>query len=119
MSVDKQNEVDRGSCRSRFSLIPNLMLLGAFAAASFCNSAAAGELRALRVCADPGNMPLSNQRAEGFQNKIAEVLATSLGTTVTYDWRASTERGLLRGTLDANTCDVMLDMPADMERVLT
>lgn len=110
----------RNRRKSAFSrLIRPVFLLGAVAATSFCNSAAAGEIRALRVCADPGNMPLSNLRAEGFQNKIAEVLATALGTTVTYDWRASTERGLLRGTLDANTCDVMLDMPADMERVLT
>ena len=120
--MDKRIEADRGFRRSRFSFRPHtrtLLLLGAFAAAGLCNTAVAGEIRALRVCADPGNMPLSNQRAEGFQNKIAEVLATSLGTTVTYDWRASTERGLLRGTLDANTCDVMLDMPVDMERVLT
>ena len=75
-------------------------------------------LRALRVCADPGNMPLSNQRGEGYQNKIAEVLGVALGTGVQYDWRSSIERGMLRGTLDANACDVMFDVPPDMERVL-
>ena len=42
----------------------------------------APKLGALRVCADPGNMPLSNNKREGFQNKIAEVLAETLGTQV-------------------------------------
>ncbi len=91
----------------------------ALAACTFADNAIAGEIRALRVCADPGNMPLSNQRGEGYQNKIAEVLGEALGTGVQYDWRNSTERGLLRGTLDANVCDVMFDAPTDMERVLT
>lgn len=94
-------------------------LLGAALCCAFMQAAAAGEIRALRVCADPGNMPLSNDKAQGYQNKMAEVLAAALGVSVQYDYRASTERGLLRGTLDANTCDVMFDVPADMERVLT
>jgi quinoprotein dehydrogenase-associated probable ABC transporter substrate-binding protein len=75
--------------------------------------------KALRVCADPGNMPLSNIRGEGFQNKIAEILAASMGTHVTYYWRPSIERGMFRSTLDADECDVYLDMPTDTERVLT
>jgi quinoprotein dehydrogenase-associated probable ABC transporter substrate-binding protein len=73
----------------------------------------------LRVCADPGNMPLSNNRGEGFENKMAEVLASALGTTVSYYYRPGVERGLTRNTLDANNCDVMLDMPPDSEDVLT
>lgn len=79
----------------------------------------AQEIRALRVCADPGNMPLSNDKGEGFQNKIAQVLGEALGTGVQYDFRPSTERGLMRGTLDANMCDVMFDLPVGLERVLT
>jgi quinoprotein dehydrogenase-associated probable ABC transporter substrate-binding protein len=74
---------------------------------------------ALRVCADPGNMPLSNNRGEGLENKIAEVLARALGTTVAYYYRPSVERGLTRTTLDADQCDVMLDMPVDSDDVLT
>jgi quinoprotein dehydrogenase-associated probable ABC transporter substrate-binding protein len=73
----------------------------------------------LRVCADPGNMPLSNNRGEGFENKMAEVLARALGTTVSYYYRPGVERGLTRNTLYANNCDVMLDMPPDSEDVLT
>jgi len=73
---------------------------------------------ALRVCADPGNMPLSNSKGEGLENKMAAVLAAGLGTTVTYDFRPSIERGLIRNTLDADQCDVMLDMPSDADDVL-
>jgi quinoprotein dehydrogenase-associated probable ABC transporter substrate-binding protein len=73
----------------------------------------------LRVCADPGNMPLANDRGEGFENKMAEVLASALGTTVSYYYRPGVERGLIRNTLDANNCDVMLDMPPDSDDVLT
>jgi quinoprotein dehydrogenase-associated probable ABC transporter substrate-binding protein len=93
----------------------------AFAAliCAFGAQAQGEQTRPLRVCADPGNMPLSNQKLEGYQNKMAQVLAEGLGTSATFDWRASTERGLLRGTLDANMCDVMFDIPAGMERVLT
>ncbi|HYC09549.1 MAG TPA: quinoprotein dehydrogenase-associated putative ABC transporter substrate-binding protein [Steroidobacteraceae bacterium] len=74
---------------------------------------------ALRVCADPGNMPLSNNRGEGLENKLAEVLARGLGTNVTYYYRPGVERGLTRTTLDADQCDVMLDMPVDADDVLT
>ena len=73
----------------------------------------------LRVCADPGNMPLSNNRGEGLENKMAEVLAGALGTTVTYYYRPGVERGLTRTTLYANNCDVMFDMPPDSDDVLT
>jgi hypothetical protein len=74
---------------------------------------------ALRVCADPGNLPLSNNRGEGFENKIAALLAGSMGTTVQYYYRPSIERGLTRTTLYADECDLMMDMPLDSERVLT
>ena len=75
-------------------------------------------LAALRVCADPGNMPLSNNRGEGLENKIAEVLARALGTSVEYYYRPGIERGLTRTTLDSDQCDVMIDMPADSDDVL-
>lgn len=41
----------------------------------------------LRVCADPGNMPLSNKAGEGFQNKIAQVVADAMGRRLEYEWR--------------------------------
>lgn len=80
---------------------------------------AASGPQVLRVCADPGNMPMSNTRREGYQNKIAELLADSIGAGVQYYWKPFIERGLTRTTLDADQCDLMFDMPPDMERVLT
>jgi hypothetical protein len=63
----------------------------------------------LRVCADPGNMPFSNNRAEGFENKIAETLASALGAQVAYAWRPTFERGLTRQTMtDLNDHDPAL-----------
>ena len=76
---------------------------------------AAGGLTSLTVCADPGNMPLSNQRGEGFENKIAQVIGTALGTGVQYYWRPSIERGLMRTTLGEGNCDLWMDMASDTE----
>jgi quinoprotein dehydrogenase-associated probable ABC transporter substrate-binding protein len=73
------------------------------------------QLKSLTVCADPGNMPLSNQKGEGFENKIAQVIGKSLGTGVQYYWRPSIERGLMRTTLSEGNCDLWLDMAADTE----
>jgi quinoprotein dehydrogenase-associated probable ABC transporter substrate-binding protein len=92
--------------------------LGALAIVCAIVSGAA-QAAALRVCADPGNLPLSNNRGEGFENKIATLLAGSMGTTVQYYFRPSIERGLTRTTLYADECDLMMDMPLDSERVLT
>ena len=72
---------------------------------------------ALRVCADPGNMPLSNNKGEGFENKIAAVLAKAMDTSVEYYYRPGVERGQTRTTLDAEQCDVMIDMPVDADDV--
>ncbi|MGD9896362.1 MAG: quinoprotein dehydrogenase-associated putative ABC transporter substrate-binding protein [Candidatus Methylacidiphilaceae bacterium] len=72
----------------------------------------------LRVCADPGNMPLSNSRGEGFQNRIADLLARSMGRSLDYFWYTYYERGLVRATLNANHCDLLFDMPPDFELAL-
>ncbi|HEY4445490.1 MAG TPA: quinoprotein dehydrogenase-associated putative ABC transporter substrate-binding protein [Steroidobacteraceae bacterium] len=72
-------------------------------------------LKSLTVCADPGNMPLSNQKGEGFENKIAQVIGSALGTGVQYYWRPSIERGLMRTTLSEGNCDLWLDMASGTE----
>jgi mxaJ protein len=79
------------------------------------NAAAASELR---VCADPNNLPFSNERGEGFENKIAELLARELHADLTYTWWAQ-RRGFLRNTLDAGLCDLVPGMPSRMERLRT
>lgn len=73
----------------------------------------------LSVCADPGNMPLSNMQREGYQNKIAEALAKAMGADVVYFWRPYLERGLTRETFETNMCDVLLDLPSDYAPALT
>lgn len=72
----------------------------------------------LRVCADPGNMPLSNNKGEGFQNKVAEILAKGLDTTLQYYWYPYYGRGLARSTINADRCDVLMDVPSDYEMAL-
>ena len=79
----------------------------------------AKKLKNLAVCADPGNMPLSNIKGEGFQNKMAEVLGDALGARVTFNWRPFLERGLTRQTFDQGMCDVLFDMPANYGPMLT
>jgi mxaJ protein len=42
--------------------------------------------RELRVCADPNNLPFSNRRLEGFENRIADIIAADMNATLTYAW---------------------------------
>jgi mxaJ protein len=75
---------------------------------------ASAEARNFRVCADPNNLPFSNAAGEGFENRIAEVVAKDLGATVTYTWWAQ-RRGFLRNTLNAGLCDVVPGLPVGTE----
>jgi mxaJ protein len=76
------------------------------------------ERRVLRVCADPNNLPFSNQKQEGFENKIAALIARELNATVEYTWWAQ-RRGFIRNTLKAGTCDVVMGVPSSYELALT
>ncbi|MBS0514849.1 MAG: quinoprotein dehydrogenase-associated putative ABC transporter substrate-binding protein [Proteobacteria bacterium] len=96
------------------SLRHALVFAGACAFAGHA-CAADDSLKSLTVCADPGNMPLSDQKGEGFQNKIAQVLGKELGVGVSYYWRPSIERGLMRTTLSDGNCDLWMDMATDTD----
>jgi mxaJ protein len=72
---------------------------------------------ALRVCADPSRMPFSSRTQEGFENRIAAVVADELGSEVEYTWRPS-YRGFLRDTLVAGECDVVPGIPTATDRAL-
>jgi len=61
----------------------------------------------LRVCADPANMPFSNQKGEGFENKIADLVGTTLNIPVTYYWFPQAT-GFIRNTLRAKRCDIVM-----------
>lgn len=73
--------------------------------------------RALRVCADPNNLPFSNERREGLENRLAKLVGEELGMRVEYTWFAQ-RRGFIRETLGAGTCDVIPGIVASSERVL-
>lgn len=79
----------------------------------------AKKLKVLNVCADPGNMPLSNIKREGFQNKLASLLSDAMGARLQYHWQPFIERGLTRSTFDERMCDVMFDIPVDYGRLLS
>ena len=66
---------------------------------------------ALRVCADPNNLPFSNQRREGFENRIAALVARDMNRPLTYFWFPQ-RRGFIRNSLDAGRCDVVIGVPA-------
>ena len=71
-----------------------------------------------RVCADPENMPYSNQKGEGFENKIAEVLAKDLGKELSYEFWLD-RQGFLRNTINAQRCDVIMGMSTDVDNLRT
>src|SRR6476620_5327562 len=73
----------------------------------------------LVVCADPGNMPFSNIKQEGLENKIANVLGEAMGAKISFFWRPMLERALNRETFDAQRCDMMIDVPANYGSQLT
>jgi mxaJ protein len=80
------------------------------------------DVKQFRVCADPENLPFSNQKEEGFENKIAEVIAKDLGARVSYIWWGQ-RRGFIRNTMNATLkegrCDIMIGAPAGYDLVRT
>ncbi len=81
----------------------------------------AGAYRApseLRVCADPYDMPFSNDHEEGFENKIAQVVARDLNARIVNYWWPS-RRGVLRNSILGGYCDVMIQAPVGLDPVAT
>ena len=76
------------------------------------------DARELRVCADPNNLPFSNERGEGFENKIAELIADELGATLSYTWWAQ-RRGFIRNTLNTGLCDLVTGTTNGIEMLRT
>jgi quinoprotein dehydrogenase-associated probable ABC transporter substrate-binding protein len=66
--------------------------------------------KVLRVCSDPANLPFSNEKGEGFENKIAELLAAKLDKRLGYTWYPSST-GFVRQTLGSFRCDVIMGFP--------
>ena len=92
--------------------IPALCVVALAAAAAWAIDAR--PQRVLRVCADPNNLPFSNDREEGFENRIADLVAEELSARVTYTWWAQ-RRGFIRNTLRAGECDIVMGVPTSFE----
>jgi len=75
-----------------------------------------------RVCADPDNLPFSNRKLEGFENKLAELIAKDFGATPTYTWWGQ-RRGFIRNTMNATLeegrCEIVMGVPANYDLVQT
>jgi len=72
----------------------------------------------LTVCADPNNLPFSNQAEEGFENRIASLIARDMGAKLTYVWWAQ-RRGYARNTLDEAKCDMWPGVAVGVDRIAT
>lgn len=73
-----------------------------------------------RVAADPGNMPFTNRELEGFENRIAALLAEEMGLDVKYVWwgqRRGFVRNTLKATLEERRCDVVIGVPKGYDLV--
>ncbi|MFN0219961.1 MAG: quinoprotein dehydrogenase-associated putative ABC transporter substrate-binding protein [Hyphomicrobium sp.] len=98
--------------RAAFSRLEAQLPLTAGDHTALKKAALARTVSTLRVCGDPGNLPLSDINRAGFQNKVIELVASEVGADVNYFWRPYLMRGITRQTFDTNDCDILLDMPA-------
>jgi mxaJ protein len=80
--------------------------------------AAPAEARVLKVCADPNNLPFSNAREEGFENRIVRIVAEELHADVAYVWHPQ-RRGNVRETLNAGQCDLIPGVASSLEMLAT
>ncbi len=108
------------ACRRAAAALRAAVVGAALIASAACvmPSQAADAAAPLRVCADPNNLPYSNDRLEGFENRLAALVAADLGTTVQYVWWAQ-RRGFLRNTLNARICDVVMGVPDGIDLART
>jgi len=81
-------------------------------------AAAHADPTVLRISADPNNLPFTNDKQEGFENRIAELVARDLGLKLEYKWRAQ-RRGFFRSALTERECDLVLGAPKGFDRALT
>jgi mxaJ protein len=68
----------------------------------------------LRICADPDNMPLSNQKGEGFEQRIAELIGKEWNTKIEYAWWP-VRRGFFSRALNGRYCDVAIEAPSGLD----
>jgi mxaJ protein len=115
-------------------MIPRLIVVKHFAtaalaavvlSAAFVNAANADEVdKVLRVCQDPNNLPFSNTKGEGIENKLAELLAKKLGWKLEY-FSFPQRMGFIRNTIKFKLpgtnyrCDIIMGVPSGFDQVAT
>ena len=105
--------------RSLAAIVAGLLLgLGGYAGeAAEGQKADLVNRKVLRVCSDPANLPFSNDKGEGFENKVAEIVADELKIPVEYTWFPQAT-GFIRRTLQAKACDLVVGFAQGDEFVL-
>jgi mxaJ protein len=78
----------------------------------------AAQAGVLRVCSDPNNLPFSNRAGQGFENKIAELVARDLGDTIAYTYALQNDK-FIKHTLKANKCDVLIGVSVGIDEIDT
>ncbi len=93
-----------------------LKCVAAATSAAICLAATDG--RILRVCADPNNLPFSNQAEEGFENRLAHIVADGLGARLEYTWWPE-RRSFLKNSLNQGRCDAVMGVPSSIDQATT
>jgi mxaJ protein len=97
-----------------------LMVAGTLAAVPgiFAQLPAPTSARKLRICADPNNLPFSNDQQQGFENRIASLIAKDMGVELEYFWFPQREK-FFRQTLNRGVCDVVMGVPTGLDEAAT
>ena len=105
------------SARRRVAALAGVLLLGLAGPVMAADHIEAVDRTTLRVCSDPASLPFSNHKQQGFENKIADLLAQDLKVPVKYTWYPDAT-GFLRNTLNARRCDLVMGIASGAELVL-
>ena len=89
----------------------------AFVSALVLGSCSLVPQRTLTACGDPNNLPFSNKAGEGFENKLAQLIASDLHAKLEYVWWAQ-RRGYVRNTLNERKCDFWPGIRSNVEMVV-
>jgi quinoprotein dehydrogenase-associated probable ABC transporter substrate-binding protein len=100
----------------------SVLASGLFGLCLVCQEVSGQTTGRFRVCADPENMPHSNRQEQGFENRIADLIAKDFGAAPTYVWwgqRQGFIRNTMNATLEEGRCDVVIGVPREYDLVLT
>ncbi len=95
------------SDRAAINTVRRAAVAAAWMSVAAMLGAAPASAASLRVCADPDNMPFSNEKGEGFENKLAELIAQKLDATLDYSWFAEAT-GYVPNTVGREACDLVM-----------